>query len=158
MVAEKKCPQCKEIKEREQFFYNGRAKDKMSIWCKICDMEASAQWAKDNREQSNGIKKKWQRENPDVVRNARYIREYGITLVQYNIMLKDQNFVCKICKKPETRKKRKSNEVKELAVDHNHVTGKVRGLLCDNCNQAIGLMRDKPHVAFNASLYLRDLS
>jgi hypothetical protein len=56
-------------------------------------------------------------------------RKYGITLKQYNKMLRDQKQSCAICKKHKSKFKR------SLAVDHNHATGKVRSLLCFYCNK-----------------------
>ncbi len=62
-------------------------------------------------------------------RNKYLQKKYGITLRQYNIMLFSQNLSCAICKK------HKSEFKKNLAVDHNHKTGRVRGLLCYYCNK-----------------------
>lgn len=56
-------------------------------------------------------------------------RKYGITLAVYNEMLKDQNNNCALCGKHKSKFK------KSLAVDHNHKTGKVRGLVCFHCNK-----------------------
>jgi len=71
--------------------------------------------------------------NPKI-RNSLYLRKYGITLEMYNTMLNAQSGVCKVC---SARPKRK-----RLSVDHNHQTGKVRGLLCDRCNQAIAVLEN----------------
>jgi len=56
-------------------------------------------------------------------------------------LFEKQNHLCAICKKPETRKTRKDGPL-SLAVDHCHTTNKIRGLLCANCNQAIGLFKE----------------
>jgi len=73
---------------------------------------------------------------------AKY-KKYGITLNEYYQRLKDQNGVCAICKQKETavHHKSKTNKPKKLAVDHNHITGEVRGLLCGKCNTAIGALK-----------------
>jgi hypothetical protein len=70
-------------------------------------------------------------------RDKRYLKEYGITLKQYNEMLAYCDFKCEICGKPH-----KEEHWERLCVDHNHATGKVRGLLCDDCNQAIGRVKE----------------
>ena len=71
-------------------------------------------------------------------RNLR--KRYGITLKQYNEMLKDQDYKCAICLKPHTK------EAKGLQVDHCHVTGRVRGLLCCYCNRkVVGRIGDDYH-------------
>lgn len=67
-------------------------------------------------------------------------------LPKYEELKTLQNNVCAICKKEELGK--------DLAVDHCHKTQKVRGLLCENCNRAIGLFKDDPVVCRAASDYL----
>jgi hypothetical protein len=76
-----------------------------------------------------------------------------MTLEQYNEMLEKQNGVCAICKKPElsTRGRAKNQS---LAVDHCHDTGKVRELLCMECNQTLGKFNDDPSWFIAASEYL----
>jgi hypothetical protein len=80
-------------------------------------------------------------------RNARYKYRYGITLEQYNILLSNQQGHCATCLSTG------DNGIR-LCVDHDHNTGKVRGLLCKKCNLAVGLLKDEPIVAFNISKYL----
>lgn len=72
-------------------------------------------------------------------------RKYGITLEQYNELLARQGGVCAICG---------GEDQKRLAVDHDHKTGKVRGLLCARCNPAIGFLLDKVETAHKLILYL----
>lgn len=55
-------------------------------------------------------------------------------------MLTEQQLVCGICKNPETC--RKDGSTRTLSVDHDHLTGKVRGLLCHRCNAGLGYFRD----------------
>ena len=75
------------------------------------------------------------------MRSGHLKRTYGITAEQYEWLAERQNNLCAICGRPET-KLHKSGEPYQLAVDHDHQTGNVRGLLCNNCNQAIGLLED----------------
>jgi hypothetical protein len=63
-----------------------------------------------------------------------------------------QNGVCAICKKPETTMK--LGRVLKLAVDHNHTTNKIRGLLCCKCNRALGLFDDSADLLHAAGNYL----
>lgn len=77
--------------------------------------------------------------------NTRYIQRYGITLEQYNEMFKKQDGKCAICLKTEDRR---------LAVDHCHKTGKVRQLLCTNCNQGLGQFFDDKDLLQKALNYL----
>lgn len=77
--------------------------------------------------------------------------EYGLTVEAYNSMLESQNMCCAICGngRPSVSGKRSS-----FLVDHDHVTGKNRGLLCHNCNVSLGLMKDSPVILRKAAEYL----
>jgi len=83
-------------------------------------------------------------------RNQRFKSAYGITVDDYNKMFKDQEGCCAICNRHQ------SELSITLAVDHDHVTGDVRGLLCRDCNQILGLAQDSPQTLANAMLYLGD--
>ena len=75
-------------------------------------------------------------------------RNYGITPDDYNRMFEEQNGVCAGCKQ--------HNETgTKFCVDHDHKTGKVRGLLCGPCNRALGLIKDNVSTLLNLSLYLQ---
>jgi len=78
---------------------------------------------------------------------------YNITEEQYNIMLKEQNGVCAICHNPESSKCK--GTLRRLAVDHNHKTGLVRGLLCSSCNRLLGSAKDNVEVLRDSMLYLQ---
>ena len=74
---------------------------------------------------------------------------YGIRIEEYNEMLSKQNGVCALCGN--------ENSVnKEMNVDHNHTTGKIRGLLCHNCNIGLGAFGDNIDKLFLAIKYLRE--
>lgn len=77
------------------------------------------------------------------------ITRYGITLEQYIEMVAEQNGVCAICKKPET-----ARNTTRLSIDHCHATGKVRGLLCQQCNKMLGMGKDNPETLQAAINYL----
>lgn len=88
---------------------------------------------------------------PDRRRNA--YRRYGITLEEYDTMLAEQNFVCAICKNPESMK-HKSGRFYNLSIDHDHDTSIVRGLLCRNCNVGLGNFSDDIEKLSAAITYL----
>jgi hypothetical protein len=74
------------------------------------------------------------------------IRSYGITVEDYDQMLESQGGGCYICGVgPSSR---------ALDIDHDHRTGKVRGLLCSNHNRALGLLGDDPDLLLAAHTYL----
>ena len=87
-------------------------------------------------------------------KNSRREYKYGITQDQYNKMFIEQNGLCKICKKPETFINYTSKKIQLLSVDHDHQTGKVRGLLCNSCNNGLGHFKDNPQILLNAANYL----
>lgn len=76
--------------------------------------------------------------------------KYGITEKQYDEMLKAQDNKCAICKSSTTKDKKRHR----FMVDHCHVTGVVRGLLCSSCNKAIGLFHDSQDILYAAIKYL----
>lgn len=75
-----------------------------------------------------------------------YQKTYGLTLDQYNQIKASQNNECKICSKTDCK----------LLVDHCHTTNIIRGLLCHNCNVALGHLRDKPGVIGRCIEYLQE--
>jgi hypothetical protein len=79
-----------------------------------------------------------------------YGEDFG--LEQYKNLLQEQNKVCAICLNPNTNGRKDSNN---LYVDHDHNNGKVRGLLCSNCNRMLGLVRDNICTLTNAVKYLQ---
>lgn len=86
--------------------------------------------------------------NPDHVRNLKYQNKFGITLEQYNSMFTKQNGLCLGCYRHQKDDKR------AFAVDHSHITGIVRGLLCGNCNVALGNAKDDPVILRRLADYL----
>ena len=93
----------------------------------------------------------WARKNASRVLK----HEYGITLVEYEVLLAKQNGVCAICQQPEKTLDKKSNSLRRLAVDHCHTTSKIRGLLCFYCNTGIGKFGDNPQLIERAAEYVR---
>lgn len=91
---------------------------------------------------------KWRKSQPEKVRNSYYKKRFGITLEQYNDILKRQGGVCAICNE-------KDSIYDNLAVDHDHNTNKVRGLLCHLCNRALGMFKDDSNRLEKALDYLK---
>lgn len=81
-------------------------------------------------------------------------RRHGLTLEQYQELVFKQHGVCAICYKPETTIHAGSKQVQPLAIDHNHETKKVRGLLCSRCNTALGLLDESCERAQSLISYL----
>ena len=92
--------------------------------------------------------KEWRKANPDKAKASDLKKKYGITLDTYNNIRKAQNYSCAICGKHEDA------EYQNLAVDHCHATGKVRGLLCSVCNRSLGNFKDSILILKKAIQYL----
>ena len=87
-------------------------------------------------------------------RVIQYRLKYGITVEEYEILYDKQNGVCAICGQVESRIIR--GTLCKLSVDHDHETGKVRGLLCQNCNNMLGHAKDNPEILQKAVKYLEE--
>lgn len=81
-------------------------------------------------------------------------KSYGITIEEYNKMFIFQNGCCAICNIHITEIN--SGRKKHLCVDHDHITGKIRGLLCDKCNRGIGLLQDNEEILLKAYYYIHN--
>lgn len=92
--------------------------------------------------------------HPEAGRRANLKRSFGITTEKYDQMFKAQKGLCKLCRKPEPGTR--NGKRKMLAVDHDHETGKIRGLLCSKCNTALGLLDDSPELLEAAIVYLKE--
>jgi hypothetical protein len=95
----------------------------------------------------------WKAKNPDKVFTYA-MKKQGIncTWEQQQAMLAAQGQVCAICHKPEVVER--NGKRKALAVDHDHATGKVRGMICSACNQGLGRFQDNVDLLRNAVAYL----
>ena len=112
--------------------------------------------SQDERDSKSEYMRKWHRamraRNSDYTRALELRRRYGVTIEWYDAKLEAQGNVCAICGCKETSVIR--GKVLRLAVDHDHDTGKVRGLLCADCNRAIGAMRHDTQRLRSAIAYL----
>jgi len=144
-VSVKKCSACHEIKPVGEFTRGV---------CKPCVSARIRKWYEEhpealarNRQQS----RQWQVDNAErcqELRRAHKLKNnFGITVAEYDEILDRQDGVCAICGKVCATGNR-------LAVDHNHETGKIRGLLCRSCNQALGAFLDDPDLLMAAVAYL----
>lgn len=89
------------------------------------------------------------------MRKSNFLRKYGLSWEQYQQMFIDRDGKCDICSLPETR--RVKGKLMPLCVDHEDTTAgvRIRGLLCSNCNVAIGLLKHDPILVKSAYRYLR---
>lgn len=134
----KPCSKCKQIKTASEFHKNAQSVSGLTSACKQCEALRSRAYKNTpaGRESNRRRTKRWAERHPDRARNALLKWNYGITIEEYARLEESQGGVCAICKNPE-RHVRNGKPVK-LAVDHNHTTGAVRGLLCVLCNTLLG--------------------
>lgn len=114
---------------------------------------ASAGFTVSSSKDRRGYNKARRAANRDQHRGRDFQKKYGIDFAEYQRLLIEQKGVCGVCEQPET--KIQHGAIRMLSVDHNHKTGAVRGLLCGNCNLAIGYACDDPTILHKAIGYLR---
>lgn len=144
----KVCTVCLQEKEAAAFSTISRTNLKRKASCRTCRATQQRQWSKDNLEYKHAQRKKWAHENEELLKDINLKYKFGITLEEYNTKLAAQNHGCAICNKSA------AENGKRHAVDHDHETKKIRGLLCDNCNRALGKMKDNPALLRKAADYL----
>lgn len=131
------CGLCHALKPFSDFYKRTMSKDGLSYRCKEC---------------SNSNNNEWMRAKPKEERQKIYHardmkRKFGITAETYDALFLAQEGVCAICKMPNPTRTR-------LAVDHDHKTGEVRGLLCGPCNMLLHRIENDPDWANKAFSYL----
>ena len=137
------CTVCKTAKPFEDFYSGLKAKRQrystnkkyLHSRCKECEHKKNKIYHKENRAKVT---------ERQVITHRR--KKYGVSEEEYKNMVLSQNNLCAICNNPSNNK--------ALAIDHNHTTGEVRGLLCHNCNLAIGLFKEDIAIFNRAIAYL----
>lgn len=116
--------------------------------CKECRKIELRKWRDKNRQAYNAAERQRYAESP--AKWERHLRnKYGITVTDYMARLTAQEGRCAICKVVAE---------KTLAVDHDHITGVIRGLLCAECNRMLGAAKDRPEVLAAGAAYLISLN
>lgn len=139
------CRRCGEEKPADDF-HRGASECKP---CHIARQRAYEETRKDDPDHIAARRKatrEWFQRNPDYLREQHLRRKFGIGAADYDRMLEAQGGRCAICQLQPRRR--------YLAVDHNHSTGAVRGLLCDPCNHGLGNFLDDPDLLRRALAYL----
>jgi hypothetical protein len=130
------CGWCKEAKPADEFRKDKRRRDGRRNECRDC---------------RRTYDRNWKRRNSDTGRAYKLMAKYGMTLEEFYARIEAQDGICPIC----------GGEFDETVttlvpcVDHDHKTGKVRGILHRSCNSAIGLLGDDPDACLLAAVYLR---
>jgi hypothetical protein len=125
----------------------------MTTWTKERARQYGRDWYKANRESQLARAKQRHALNPEARRRSwlrcRLLQNYGLTIEQYEALLSQQQYRCKICGVHEDDAPKG-----RLAIDHCHTSFQVRGLLCNNCNSLLGMAKDRPEVLAAATEYL----
>lgn len=152
----------------------------IDVECSNCRKARSKKWRLDNLERAREVARNNRKNNPEPyrarakawylanksaalaasaarrknkpkqVKSEKLKASFGITLEQYEAIAAEQNHACAICGTPQAEQRRK------MAVDHDHLTGRVRRLLCVNCNLGLGNFKDNPSILTEALKYLHE--
>lgn len=163
-----RCPVCETEKPSEDFHKNNARKNGLDWRCKNCSAESKAEnyrknperarayavkWRKNNPARHRASRYKWAQENPEKVKQTALVlkqnsarqKKYGLCPHTFQRLLTLQENKCGICQE----------DLISPCVDHCHVTGRVRGLLCRKCNSGIGQLNDSAERCERAAVYLR---
>ena len=173
----KKCPRCNQVLLVDNFYVCSRYKDGRNTYCITCNAELNkiyrikhkatekkrkADYIIKNRElvrkyarsykYKNTENRKFTRSLPESKRKvaeAHLRHKYGMTLHDKEQMIRSQNYKCKICGS-------KFKSMRYAQVDHNHITGKIRSILCVSCNSVLGRYNEDIKVFENMIKYLKE--
>jgi len=147
----KRCAGCNTVKAVSLFYRKNTRTTRGWAWdshCIECRRSACKEYGASNRSQRNARLMAWRKKNPSTARardrRARLKAKYGLSEVELNAMRKEQGGCCAICKKRSSK----------LLVDHDHVTGKVRALLCQTCNTFLGWYENKADIILQFQEYV----
>lgn len=145
------CRSCEEWRSKGDFNTDKKSPDGKSYTCRPCRKKYRRR--KEVKARTSLYNKKYAEKNPDLMkrkdRKSMLRRFWNMSQEEYDLLLAKQNGTCAICPKTE------SNPNKSLCIDHCHTTGRIRGLLCDNHNRAMGLFKDSIEDMEKAIEYLK---
>lgn len=146
-MTNKTCVNCNEEKSIDSFYKNKNCTGGHDTTCKECFKARASQYYLDNKSVVlERMAKDWLSQKERVLR-----RKYNMSLQDYIDMYETQDGKCAICNRHhELFDKAKD----QLVVDHDHDTGKVRKLLCNNCNTGLGMFKESTNLLKLASEYL----
>jgi hypothetical protein len=124
----KRCSSCLALKELNEFHFNGGASTGRNSQCITCTTLCN--------------------------RIGHLRRKFGLSLAQFNELLKKQENKCLICERTFADRPYKPNSV---CPDHDHKTGRVRALICDRCNRVIGLIEENSEIALKILIYVEEI-
>lgn len=138
LVANKYCPRCKQTKQSDEFIPVQSRKDGLAGYCRKCANERKMEYYYNEGRGRDAEKMRKRRQRWG---------KLGITAADVNELLKQQDFLCPLCKRHLT--------LEDFVVDHCHETNHVRGILHKVCNLGLGGFEDNIEFLQNAIEYLR---
>lgn len=156
----KRCGRCGETKPLSEFAINPSKHDGRGSCCRPCHRAYAREWAARGGKKpptEEQVRKKRERDREryradrgvrEKARAGNRRRKYGVTQAQVDAMYDAQGGLCGICRSPQLPSER------PFAVDHDHETGRVRGLLCGRCNSGLGLFREDGFLLQRAIAYV----
>ena len=134
------CNTCKVEKDESSFYWSGKY---INHHCKQCNSDKSKAWYAKNKDVKTASALKWH-----------YKDKYGITIEQRQELFDKQNGKCAICSCVVHLDGIKNGT--QAVIDHCHDSGKIRGMLCNLCNQGLGLFKDNIEAIERAIKYLKE--
>jgi hypothetical protein len=138
------CGKCKKIKSLDDFYRMRKTYDGRHTVCKVCCKMTTDRWKIEHREQVRAIKRSWEKKNAFRIASRKRERRFGLAPGEYSKMLQIQNERCAIC----------NGSMNPVHLDHDPITGKIRGLLCPRCNHGLGKFHDNPTMLSAAISYI----
>ena len=140
-----RCIDCKEVLSVSKFYHRNRTYVTTGLPMRLSHCKACTKKRSNLRRESKILREQ--------DKNKSRISRYGIGTEEYNRMYIKQNKGCKMCKerRPQTRE---SGVVLDLHIDHNHKTGRVRGLLCTYCNNSLGMLDERIERFIRVIIYI----
>lgn len=133
-LTEKQCKTCKEMKSLQEYQKDSTKKDGYRPYCKLCTSARRKELL-----------------TKETIRQRNLEKNFGKGVLDvYAALFVEQEGVCAICSSAE------NGRYKHLSIDHCHNSGKIRGLLCNNCNRGLGLLKDNPELLRKAASYVEE--
>lgn len=174
-IDKKVCIRCQLEKEITEFYISRKSRDQRDRYCKECKDEKYIEWRNNNKEKIKNyentrysknkdkirerVRQNLKSKNYEVKKRQGLLKNYGLKWEEYNKMLEDCKKKCQICEKDFDLLEEYVNKNKsQPQVDHCHITGKIRGLLCGKCNSILGYCNDNIEILKNTIIYLEKYS
>lgn len=141
------CRKCKTEKPLTEFHRDG---ERYRLDCAACRTDAVTRWCKKNKDVVNAAARKRYWEDPEKQYAYHLQKTYGLTLSRYNEVLKKQDGKCAICGVDQSKTNRR------FGVDHDQVSGRIRGIICGRCNRGMGYLQDNAEICESAARYIRE--